>query len=357
MRLISISVHNLPERHVGKIVGLSHSAVAAAKLFYGAMLQVFFEDDLKHFVLFVAIIYAVFVGACSVLHVPQDHVTDRESRETSMAPDESNRKLFQNSSDSSRTFSDSNKTSSADRCDYPRDNPTSTSNISRSSRKLEKITDKSSNCSLEENHVGTMFKSVGFHRIFWPSVVIYSVMFTYMNNITSIAYSLGAEQPMHMVYVLSVTVVIGRSVSGWLFDQFHSSSWCVFLLLMTSALSVIVGLTLLVVTTDHISILYLVSFLLGIGVSVGITIPVSLLTVRFGSSGVPYIIGCYYCLIAVFCLIFQFGIGILYDRTLSADGFCYGPRCFFLSSLMLIALMTLCSCVYVVDFVTNMAIQ
>lgn len=284
----------IPERHTGKFIGAFGSAICFGKIFFAALFELFFHEDMAGFFLCLAIMFAVSLGLCYLVLYP-----------------------------------------------VAKSLPCGTLSVSGD----------------EETAVqpfGNVIRSPFFQMTFWTSVVVASAGYTVLNNITSITDSIGKTDSFTIVTTMSICIMATRLVYGLIFDKVPTQA-CGFWLLYSTYILFGAGLLLGMFYLSPITI-YLHTVLAGFGVGPVLFLPLAMLVVEFGRPSYTFISGATWAGVAVFELSLQVMTGFLYDSISlevgRTDNYCQGPECFFWTFAVLLLVTAVSFVVQVFNFVT-----
>lgn len=267
------------------------AATCGGKIYFGAIMELVVHDDLVTFFLSVAVVSLVLYSTCLAFLYPL--ATDQDLRDKLEAEDEE-----------SGAANNSPTGSSKD-----------------------------------------MLRSPFFHIMFWCSAINYGGGYTYLNNITSIAQSVGVTNPIVTVFVMSCVITIVRLAFGIIYDRYQSIV-CGFTLLYISYCAFIVGLVICLFFLDR-PLLLATTVLLGTGMAPGMSMSLIILFTRFGRRHYSAISAAFLGVTGASQILLQVSFGFFYDSEIRRRGetgkVCYGKECFFWSSfIMLIITITVC---------------
>ncbi|XP_064609282.1 uncharacterized protein LOC135473361 [Liolophura sinensis] len=293
MVVTRVCLEVIPERHTGKFIGAFGSAICFGKIFFAALFEVFFHGDMAGFFLCLSIMFAVLLGLCYLALYP---VTINL--------------------------------------------PQGTFNFSGH----KDITITSS---------GNVIRSPFFHMTFWTSIAVASAGYTVLNNITSITDSIGNSDSFSIVTTMSVCIMVTRLTYGFVFDKVPTQA-CGFWLLYSAYFIFGAGLLLGMFYLTPATV-YLHTVLAGFGVGPALFLPLAMLVEEFGRQSYTFISGAVWAGVAVLELSMQIMTGFFYDNISldvgRTDNYCQGPKCFFFTFAVLLAIIVFSFVIQVINFV------
>lgn len=267
----------MPKKHTGKLVGLYLALCCSGKIYFAGKMELFFTDNLAGFFLSTAVVSVVTYGICFTLLCEVSTIKSGYSALESETP------ILENEEEG------------------------------------------------KDISLRNMLKSPFFHATFWPSGVFYGWGYTCVNNLTSFAHTSGVSDPLITVFLLSVVIVVIRVTYGAIFDKFSSLPCGFAMLLISYAASIAVAIIGMFYLDKNF--MFLLTIFIGIGMAPGLTIPVSMLLLRFGRLHYSAITGCFYSVSGICQIFLQIMVGFFYDREVEkqalSDWKCVGRNCFF----------------------------
>lgn len=270
-----VGLQIFPSHHRGKIISCYSSILALGRIYYSGVYELFFQasKQLGLFFLLAPIPTAVTLLSCRFLHVP---------RNTQCAGSEHEGLLKSGN-------------------DVTEENQGDVKSVGLQSSSHLPMT--------------TVFRSGFAHLTVLSAALLLTTAGTFLNNVTSIAVSVGVPDPLSTGYVLSVGMILFHILSGLVYDRVSTNTGLA-VFLFVCHFPVCSGMFIGLVWLGDVTI-YVICALTSVGLGTIFILTISLLHSVYGSKHLPVFDAYIQAMTCVLLVVSQLIVGVTFDSSLS----------------------------------------